>query len=404
MKKLRKAPMKYTIEGFAQDQLIELQLDVSDALILRWFIDFAGTGNMKRLIHDHQIYYYVKYSGIISDLPVLGITSTKGIGKRFDRYVEKGLLLKTVKRQGNGTILFFAPTRKLLELQYNCTKGTTVPFVESPSIPTDNFIQNELDFEGQELQENLPTSKASSSSDKKETEAPHNSMKGTTVPFSTKKRTEVLIDTMTGTGVPISTPKETGVPVSTTMGTPVSVRKEPQFPSERNSSGHHFKTDYSTKNSSTTDSLTTKPQEITSSLNSAVAVLKNAFGKKIPTVVFSPDFWEKTASFLTDQKMPVESIPRYVDVLFDYAQKNNPRNLPHYLYKTAATAFMVAEFQAQAINHSPSAEVQEEKRHRCTLCNTSFIGSQCPECKLKVKDFLNENALREAKIRYRRKE
>ena len=49
--------MKYTIEGFAQDKLLELQLDVSDALILRWFIDFAGTGNMKRLIHDHQIYY-----------------------------------------------------------------------------------------------------------------------------------------------------------------------------------------------------------------------------------------------------------------------------------------------------------------------------------------------------------
>ena len=42
--------MKYTIEGFAQDKLIELELDVSDALILRWFIDFAGTGNMKRLI------------------------------------------------------------------------------------------------------------------------------------------------------------------------------------------------------------------------------------------------------------------------------------------------------------------------------------------------------------------
>ena len=186
MKKLRKAPMKYTIEGFAQDQLIELQLDVSDALILRWFIDFAGTGNMKRLIHDHQIYYYVKYSGIISALPVLGITSTKGIGKRFDRYVEKGLLLKTVKRQGNGTILFFAPTRKLLELQYNCTKGTTVPFVESPSIPTDNFIQNELDFDEQKQQENLPTSKASSSSDKKETEAPHNSTKETLVAITLK--------------------------------------------------------------------------------------------------------------------------------------------------------------------------------------------------------------------------
>ena len=392
--------MKYTIEGFAQDQLIELQLDVSDALILRWFIDFAGTGNMKRLIHDHQIYYYVKYSGIISDLPVLGITSTKGIGKRFDRYVEKGLLLKTVKRQGNGTILFFAPTRKLLELQYNSTKGTTVPFVQSPSIPTDNFIQNELDFDGQELQENLPTSKASSSSDKKETEAPHNSMKGTTVPFSTKKRTEVLIDTMTGTGVLISTPKETGVPVSTTMGTPVSVRKEPKFPSERNSSSHHFKTDYSTKNSSTTNSLTINQQDTTKDLDSAVAVLKNAFGKKITTEVFSPDFWEKTASFLTDQKLPVESIPPYVDFLFDYAQKNNPRNLQHYLYKTAATAYMVAEFQTQEIKRTPSTEIQEKKRHNCSLCWETFEGSTCPTCGLAVKDWHNENARIAAKRRY----
>ena len=370
--------MKYTIEGFAQDKLLELQLDVSDALILRWFIDFAGTGNMKRLIHDHQIYYYVKYSGIISDLPVLGINSTKGIGKRFDRYVEKGLLLKTVQRQGNGTILFFAPTRKLLELQYNSTKGTVVPFVESPSNQGDSYIQNELDFDGKE---NIQSSQQNCEREKTTTITSKNTVKGT------------------------------GVPLSSMKGTLVAVRKEPQFPSERNSSSpernsgsHHFKTDYSTKNSSTTNSLTINQQDTTKDLDSAVAVLKNAFAKKISTEVFSVDFWDKTATFLVDQNLTVEAIPQYVDFLFDYASKNNPRNLTHYLFKTAATAYMVAEFQAQTSNQVSSTEVQEEKSHRCTLCTEIFRGTECPNCSLKVKDFYNESARREAKIRYHRRE
>ena len=362
--------MKYNIEGFAQDKLLELQLDVSDALILRWFIDFAGTGNMKRLIHDHQIYYYVKYSGIISDLPVLGINSTKGIGKRFDRYVEKGLLLKTVQRQGNGTILFFAPTRKLLELQYNSTKGTVVPFVESPSNQGDSYIQNELDFDGKE---NIQPSQQNCEEEKTTTITSKNTVKGTEVPLSNMK------------------------------GTLVAVRKEPQFPSERNSSSHHFKKNYSTKNSSTTNSLTINQQDTTKDLDSAVAVLKNAFAKKISTEVFSVDFWDKTATFLSDQNLTVETIPRYVNFLFDYAKKNNPRNLPHYLYKTAATDYMVAEFQAQEINHTASAEIQEQKqkkRHSCALCLEIFEGSTCPTCGLAVKDWHNETARIEAKRRY----
>lgn len=365
--------MKYTIEGFAQDKLIELELDVSDALILRWFIDFAGTGNMKRLIHDHQIYYYVKYSGIISDLPVLGISSTKGISKRFERYVEKGLLLKTVQRQGNGTLLFFAPTRKLLELQYNSTMGTLVPFVESPPNLKDGYIQNELDFE---------TDTGNKTPEKEEKNG------------EKQQDTEKTDDSRTLIG--------TGVPISTTKGTPVAFRKEPQFPSERNSSSLALNNS-STKNSSTTNSLIINQQDTTKDLDSAVAVLKNAFAKKISTEVFSVDFWDKTSTFLSDQNLTVETIPRYVNFLFEYAKKNNPRNLTHYLYKTAATDYMVAEFQAAEINHTANAEIQEQKqkkRHSCALCLEIFEGSTCPTCGLAVKDWHNETARIEAKRRY----
>lgn len=365
--------MKYTIEGFAQDKLIELELDVSDALILRWFIDFAGTGNMKRLIHDHQIYYYVKYSGIISDLPVLGISSTKGISKRFERYVEKGLLLKTVQRQGNGTLLFFAPTRTLLELQYNSTMGTIVPFVESPPNLKDGYIQNELDFET-DTGNKTPEKEEKNGEKQQDTEKTDDSR------------------TLKGTGVPISTTKET----------PVAFRKEPQFPSERNSSSLALNNS-STRNSSTTDSLTTEYRDNALDKNSAAAVLKNEFGKRTGVEVFSPDFWDKTAAFLAAQNLGAESIPPYVEFLFDYAKKNNPRNLPHYLYKTAATDYMVAEFQAQEINHTASAEIQEQKqkkRHSCALCLEIFEGSTCPTCGLAVKDWHNETARIEAKRRY----
>lgn len=89
--------MKYTIEGFSQEKLVQLSLDTADALILRWFVDFSGSGNMKRIFFNNTIYYLVLYKGILEDLPILGITSTKAIGNRFDKYVQKGLLKKLIK-------------------------------------------------------------------------------------------------------------------------------------------------------------------------------------------------------------------------------------------------------------------------------------------------------------------
>ena len=171
---------------------------------------------------------------------------------------------------------------------------------------------------------------------------------------------------------------------------------------ERNSSSLALNNS-STRNSSTTDSLATEYRDNALDKNSAAAVLKNEFGKRTGVEVFSPDFWDKTATFLSDQNLTVETIPRYVNFLFEYAQKNNPRNLTHYLYKTAATDYMVAEFQAQEINHTASAEIQEQKqkkRHSCALCLEIFEGPTCPTCGLAVKDWHNEKARIEAKRRY----
>ena len=113
-------PMKYTICGFNQQKLFEYSLDINDAQILRWLIDFAATGKMRKLIENNTVYYLVNYEAIICAFPIMGITSTKAIANRFEKYVKCGLLQKTVRKGGafSGTATLFAITALVGEMIY----------------------------------------------------------------------------------------------------------------------------------------------------------------------------------------------------------------------------------------------------------------------------------------------
>lgn len=91
--------MKYTIEGFSQERLIELGLDAIDAHILRWFIDFRDTQKMKTVISNKKVWYWVNYSGIINDLPILNIDK-RAIQRRFKKLVNANILLHYTHRVG----------------------------------------------------------------------------------------------------------------------------------------------------------------------------------------------------------------------------------------------------------------------------------------------------------------
>ena len=81
--------MKYTIEGFNQAKAVELGLCVADLIILRWFVDFAGTDKMLKRNIEGTEYYWIKYEGLLEDLPILSITKDtlyrrlKGLVKRL---------------------------------------------------------------------------------------------------------------------------------------------------------------------------------------------------------------------------------------------------------------------------------------------------------------------------------
>lgn len=93
--------MKYTIFGFSQKKLVELGLDLIDAAILRELIDFKATGKMVCRDLDGEEWFWVKYQGLINQLPISKLTTRNSIYRRLTRLVDAGALKhKTVKREG----------------------------------------------------------------------------------------------------------------------------------------------------------------------------------------------------------------------------------------------------------------------------------------------------------------
>lgn len=105
--------MKYTIEGFNQAKLVELNLDGNDALILRWYVDFLP--KMTTITFNGIEYKWVKYQAVIDDLPILGINNKNNIARRFDKFVQSGIMEKHVHKDG-GNFTTFKLTMKYIEL------------------------------------------------------------------------------------------------------------------------------------------------------------------------------------------------------------------------------------------------------------------------------------------------
>ena len=92
--------MKNTISGFNQEKLLEYGLDLKDAMLLRYFVDFRDTESMSMIIVDNKPYYWVKYDHLKSDLPILGINSNDALRKRLKKLEECGILGHYHKLEG----------------------------------------------------------------------------------------------------------------------------------------------------------------------------------------------------------------------------------------------------------------------------------------------------------------
>ena len=87
--------MKLEIMGFSQQGLMNLGLDNTDAVLLRWFVDYQGTQRMKAVPNpeDGKVYFWVNYKKLCEDLPII-TQSDRWMARRFDKLVSTGVLAK----------------------------------------------------------------------------------------------------------------------------------------------------------------------------------------------------------------------------------------------------------------------------------------------------------------------
>lgn len=91
--------MKYTIEGFSQEKLVEFGMDVNDAIILRWFIDFKDSGKMATEIVNNDKYYWINYEELLKDLPIMNIKKDT-LYRRLKKMESVQILKHFTKKQG----------------------------------------------------------------------------------------------------------------------------------------------------------------------------------------------------------------------------------------------------------------------------------------------------------------
>jgi hypothetical protein len=134
--------MKHTICGFSQEfamtlretverdgKPVEIRVDCTDLVILRWFVDFYPMMNKMNI--DGKEYAFLSHSYLMEQLPILDITKKSCIA-RMKKLVELGVLeYRLVKPNGNMSVYGFGEKYAGLVLK------RPMP-VEAPPCPVDH--------------------------------------------------------------------------------------------------------------------------------------------------------------------------------------------------------------------------------------------------------------------------
>lgn len=325
--------MRFSVFAYSQEKLLEYGLDVADALILDWFANFFIGKMEKRIFKDSsdssRIFGWVKISKIMEDLPVIGITSEKGIRRRFDAFVEKGLMQReTVITQG-GKRSYYRTT---------------------------------------ELYDTLLNTKASEKTESKKEE---NSCSGkipqrNSTTFARKENPQ-------GTKKTYAEPEKTSE----------SPHRNSATFAERNGNTHAQgnSSSYALNDSFTSDSPVTDSLKICKFKKSAVA-LNNASEKIFGKSAFDENFPEKAAAFFIQNKMQTESAENYLEFIRKRVAEKKPANPRGLAYRLFFQNDILQEFRNLQSELSEKAAESEKYLSVCPVCGKEKVNvyASCPKC------------------------
>ena len=341
--------MKNSIEGFSQAMLVQYKLKADDALILRWFLDFAACGKMKRLIakdssDNKTVYYWVNYQAVIEQFPCLDIKSTKSIQIKFNRYAELGILEKTVVSGGSkGLQSYFAITDKLLDFEYSS--------IPHPAAEKIRILENKLTAEQKVL------------SSEQETK-PDIDDENHTVKNNTGNEKKNISDTFG---------QEKNFQSSQKQEPEWKNNSSPEVPLEKKfHSGQEKNFQSVLINSSTINSSNTLSN---SSLNQRAEILSDSVKKYFDgsLAMFSDDLIPKLTKLT--QELNSERLENYVKYVYFLCKAQKPKKLQGLFYK-----FILQNNTYHAFLESIQDVPQKTKRWNCPVCgkeNHVYIDCKC---------------------------
>jgi hypothetical protein len=137
--------MKYTIEGFSQEKLVELDLGLYEAVILRWIVDFHATGKMQKHEIGGTTYYWVSYQNLIDNLPVLNIKTTRTLARYLKKLVDSNVLMRKEIKLKYGTKVVYGFGANYESLISNIPPDKIVQCAQDKNVqsPPDKNVQSD---------------------------------------------------------------------------------------------------------------------------------------------------------------------------------------------------------------------------------------------------------------------
>lgn len=94
--------IKYTIGAVQQSKALEYDLDLKDAFILTYLKELTSKKLIQKVI-DNNTYYWIDYDALIDYMPLLGISTSKVLGRRFAKYEELGFIKRHLHKSYSKT-------------------------------------------------------------------------------------------------------------------------------------------------------------------------------------------------------------------------------------------------------------------------------------------------------------
>ena len=168
--------MRYQIFRLQQEALIDLGLNVEEALLLDWLLNWKDGGSMERIVIGEDLAYWVNYSKVIDELPILfnkpksdsqeDIEKAKKSNSTKVARMLKGNLSKILTRhekkvQGK-TKIYISFNREMLDVLLNSKKAPSTAIDEASksnknqsNLRINSISQNKKKYTGNKRQSSI---------------------------------------------------------------------------------------------------------------------------------------------------------------------------------------------------------------------------------------------------------